>query len=161
VKGRWLATIAIMLAAGALGALAGCGDDDERLSREEFSEQLQSIIGEPSSAFARLAQKGAKLRPADVLSEEFKAQIGAVGKTMREAADELEELNPPEDAEEQTQELIDAIEERADAFEQTAGEENITLREFAPTLRASGEKVDRALEAMRRSGYLPKAEPEA
>jgi hypothetical protein len=162
VKERGLAIIAIMLAAAALGAVAGCGgDDDEELSREEFSEQLQSIIEEPSAAFGRLAQEGARLKPADVLPEELKAEIGAVGETMREAADELEELDPPEDAEEQTQQLIDAIRERAEAFEQVAGEADITLREFAPTLRESGGRVDQALEALRQLGYLPEAEPEA
>lgn len=41
------------------------------------------------------------------------------------------------------------------------GEEDITLREFAPTLRESGARVDQALEALRQSGYLPEAEPKA
>lgn len=161
MNGRWLAITAIMVAAGALAAVAGCGNDDDESSQAEFSEQLQRILEEPSQAFGRLAQEGAKLKPADPLSEEFKAEIGSVGETMAEAADQLRELSPPEDAEQQTQELIDAIQARAEAFEQAAGEEDITLREFAPTLRETGERVDRAREALRRLGYLPEAESEA
>jgi hypothetical protein len=161
VNARWLAIAAIMLAAGVLGAFAGCGGDDDEPSQEEFGEQLRNIVEEPSQAFERLAQEGRQLKPADPLPEEFRAQIGAVGETMAAAAGELEELSPPEDAEEPTQELIDAIRARAEAFEQAAGDEDITLREFAPTLRETGERVDQAFEALRELGYLPEPEPGA
>ena len=148
-----------MLAATALVAAGGCGDnDDEGLSREEFSQQLQSIIEEPSSEFARLAEQGAELKSADVLSDDFKTEIGAVGKTMGQASEELDALTPPEDAEQQTNELIEALQQRSVAFEQAAREKNITLREFAPSLRETGERVDRAKEALRQEGYLSEAE---
>lgn len=147
-----------MLAIAAIGAVGGgCGGDD-RLSREEFSQRLQSIIEKPSSAFGRVAQHGADLKPADVLPDELKRELSVFVETMREATDELEVLSPPEDAEEPTDELIAAIQERADALDEAAREENITLREFAPTLTGTGEKVDRALEALRRAGYLPESE---
>ncbi len=161
MKRRWLAVIAIMLAAGASGVVAGCGgDDDDEASQEEFGEQLQSILEKPSSEFGQLAEEGAKLKPADPFSAEFKAEIGSVGETMAEAAEELQQLDPPEDAEQEVQALIDAIQDRAEAFEQAAGEEDITLREFAPILRESGARVDQAREALREAGYLPEAEPE-
>lgn len=154
MRPRWLPFV---LAIAAIGAVGGCGDDD-RLSREEFSQRLQSIIEKPSSAFGRVAQHGADLKPADVLPDELKRELSVFVETMREATDELEELSPPEDAEESTDELIAAIQERADALDETAREENITLREFAPTLTGTGERVDRALEALRRAGYLPESE---
>lgn len=146
-----------MLVIAAIGGAGGCGDDD-RLPRKEFSQRLQSIIEKPSSAFGRVAQQGADLKPADVLPDELKRELSVFVDTMREATDELEELSPPEDAEERTDELIVAIEERADALDEAAREENITLREFAPTLIGTGERVDRALEALQRAGYLPQSE---
>ena len=152
----WLAIAAIVLAGSALGVAAGCGgEDDDGASQEDFSTELQRVIEEPRAAFAQLAEKGEKLKPSDVLSAELKAELGSVGETMGEAADELEQLDPPEDAAEEVQALIDALDDRAEGFEQAAAEDRITLREFAPTLRESGARVDQALAALREAGYLP------
>ena len=156
VKRSWLRIAAIVLAGAVLGVVAGCGGDgDEEVSQEEFGTELQRAVEEPRAAFAQLAKEGEKLKPSDLLSTELKAEIGSVGETMGEAADELEQMDPPEGAEEDVQALIDALNDRADGFQQAAAEDRITLREFAPTLRESGARVDQAIAALRAAGYLP------
>lgn len=151
---RWLP---LLLAAASLGALAGCGGDD-RLSREEFGDRLQSIKQRESARFERLAQRVMRLKPTQPLPDDVKQAMRDVAGGNRRAADELDELAPPEDAEDATKGLIEALRERADAFVQAAREERITLRQLEEegSITKAGEKIDRAFERLRKEGFLPK-----
>jgi len=62
---------AIVLAAASLGVVAGCGGD-ERLSREEFSERLQSIDQRGSERWGRVAQRANDLNPDQPISADLK-----------------------------------------------------------------------------------------
>lgn len=57
-----LLILAIVLVAASLGGAAGCGGE-ERLSREEFSERLQSIDQRGGERWGRLAQRAKDLKP--------------------------------------------------------------------------------------------------
>jgi hypothetical protein len=150
---RWLP---LLLAAASLGALAGCGGE-ERLSREEFGDRLQSIKQRESARFERLAQRVMRLEPNQPLPDDVKQAMRDVAGGNRRAAGELDELKPPEDAEEETRSLIEALRERADGFEQAARKEQITLRELEeePTITRAGERIDRAFERLGKEGFLP------
>lgn len=150
---RWLS---LLLATAALGAVAGCGGD-ERLSRQEFGDRLQSIKQRESARFERLAQRAMRLEPNQPLPDDVKQAMRDVAGGNRRAADELDELNPPEDAENATRSLIEALRERAEGFEQATREERITLRELEEkgSITQAGEKIDRAFERLRQEGFLP------
>lgn len=149
---RWLA---LVLAAASIGVLAACGGE-ERLSREEFSDRLQSIDRRESERFERLAEQAMRLKPDQPLTDEVKQGMREFAGGLRRAADELEALNPPEEAEEATETLIEALRERAAAFEQAAREERITLQQLEEegSITKAGEKIDRALEQLRAMGFL-------
>ena len=89
---RWLA---LVLAAASIGVLAACGGE-ERLSREEFSDRLQSIDRRESERFERLGEQAMRLKPDQPLTDEVKQGMKEFAGGLRRAADELEALNPPE-----------------------------------------------------------------
>lgn len=151
--GLWLA---LLLAAAGLGPLAGCGGE-QRLSREEFGDRLQSINQRESARFERLAQRAMRLKPDQALSGDLKQDMREVAGGNRRAAEELDELEPPEDAEEETERLVEALRERADGFEQAASQERMTLRglEEERSITKAGEKIDGAFERLRKQGFLP------
>ena len=157
---RWLL---IVLAAASLGGLAGCGGE-ERLSREEFSDRLQSIDRRASEQYGRLAEQATRLKPDRPIPNKVKQGMREYAAGLQRAADELDELNPPEGAEEATKTLIEALRERADGFGQAAREERITLRQLGEfrqeSITKSGDKIDRAFEQLRTEGFDPKAPEE-
>ncbi len=147
---------AIVLAAASLGVVAGCGGD-ERLSREEFSERLQSIDRRGSERWGRVAQRAKDLKPDQPISADLKQPMRELVEFQRQAADELEELNPPEDAKEEVEKLIEALRERTEIFDHVIAVGRFTPREF-DQITESGDKIDEAFQQLRNKGFLPKVE---
>ena len=150
---------AAALAATSLGAVAGCGGD-KRLSREEFSDRLQSIDQRGEERWGRLAQRAQNLKPDQPLGADVARLMSAVVEFQRQAVGELEELNPPEGAEEEVKKLIGALRERTKTLERVIGAGRFTPRE-GDQVTQSGEKIDEAFEQLRTEGFLPKVEEHA
>ena len=149
---RWIANV---LAAAGMATLAACGGD-ERLSRDAFRDHLQSIERWGSTRYERLARQAMRLRPDQPLTAEVKRGMRQYARGLARAADRLGELNPPEPAEKETANLIEALRQRASGFEQAARKPRTTLRELErerSTTRA-GERIDRAFEQLREDGFL-------
>lgn len=151
--GRW--SLLFVVAVAGLGVLSACGGE-ERLSRQEFSDRVQSIDRRESTRFERLAERVMRLKPDDPLPDEVKQGMLEFAGGLGRAADELEALNPPEEAEEETDMLIEAIRQRADGFERAAHQERITLQELEAegSITAAGEKIDHAFEQLRQEGFF-------
>lgn len=149
---RWLA---IALAAVGLAVLAACGDE-ERLSRDAFNDRLQSIDRQGSERYARLEELARSLKPDQPLTQEVKVGMRRYAAGLSRFADRLEELNPPEAAEQVTATLVDALRERASAFQQAARQERTTLRalERQGSVTKAGDRIDRAFEQLREDGVL-------
>lgn len=147
---------AIVLAAASLGVVAGCGGE-ERLSREEFSERLQSIDRRGSERWGRVAQRANDLKPDQPLPADLKQPMRELVEFQRQTADELEELNPPEDAKGEVEKLIEALRERTEIFEQAIAAGRFTPREFDQITKA-GDKIDEAFQQFRDKGFIPKVE---
>jgi hypothetical protein len=154
---RW---IPIVLAAAGLAGVAACGGD-ERLSRDAFGDRLQSIDRQGSARYERLEQQAMRLKPDQPLTDEVRRGMRQYAGTLAHAADRLEELNPPEDAEDENATLTEALRERADAFEQAAREQRVTLRQLEQqgSITNAGEMIDRAFERLRKQGFLREASP--
>jgi len=151
-----LLLFAIVLGAAGLGVVAGCGGE-ERLSREELSDRLQSIDQRGSERWGRLAEEAKDLQPDQPLTAEVKQPIRELVEFQRQAADELEALSPPEGAEEEVDKLIEALRERTENFEQAIEAGRFTRQEF-DQITESGDKIDEAFEQLRKEGFLPKVE---
>jgi hypothetical protein len=149
---RWLA---IALAAAGLAVLAACGDQG-RLSRDAFNDRLQSIDRQGSASYERLEKLALRLNPDQPLTREVKLAIRRYAAGLARFADRLEELNPPEAAEQDTATLVEALRERASAFQQAARQQQTTLRALDPqgSITKAGERIDRAFEQLRQDGFL-------
>jgi hypothetical protein len=142
---KHLFALAIVLAAASLGVVAGCGGE-EGLSREEFSERLQSIDQRGGERWGRLAQRAEDLKPDQPLPIEVKQAIA-----------ELEELNAPDEAQEEVEKLIAALRERTETFEQVIEAGRFTRQDF-DQITESGDKIDEVFEQLRKEGFLPEAD---
>jgi hypothetical protein len=150
-----LFTLVIVLAAG-LGVVAGCGGE-ERLSRDEFSDRLQSIGQEGSERWGALAQRAADLKPGQPIPADVGQSLRELVEFQRQAVSELEGINAPEDAGEPVEMLIDAFAERTATFEQAIDAGSFTERQSGQ-ITQSGEKINEAFERLRKDGFLPKEE---
>ena len=151
-----LLILAIVLMAAGLGGAAGCGGE-ERLSREEFSERLQSIGQRGGELWERLAQVAADMEPDQALPADVKQPMTDLVEFQRQAAAELAELNPPEEAEEEVEILIEALRDRTEVFEQALEAGSFTQRQ-SEQITEAGEKIDVAFEQLRKEGFLPEAD---
>lgn len=154
---RWTGWRRLALAlAGASIAAAGCGGE-ERLSRAEFKDRLGSIERRESARFERLAQRAARVEEDQPLPDDLKQAMTELAEGNRRAADELDRLNPPEDARAATDELIKALRERAEGFGQAARKQRTTLHELEQdgSITRAGEAIDRARERLRKQGFSP------
>lgn len=151
-----LLMLAIVLMAVGLGGAAGCGGE-ERLSREEFGERLQSIDQRGGERWGRLAQVAADLEPDQALAADVKQPMTDLVEFQRQATAELAELDPPEEAEEEVEMLIEALRDRTEVFEQVIEAGRFTRRDFGQ-ITESGDKIDKAFEQLRKEGFLPEAD---
>ena len=147
---------AIVLAAAGLGIVAGCGGG-ERLSREEFADRLQSIDQRGGERWARIAQRAKHVRPGQPLPAALEQPIRELVAFQRRAVGELEGLNPPGGAEEEVEQLIEALRERTGTFERASEAGRLTQRDF-DEITQSGEEIDTAFERFREKGFLPRVE---
>jgi exonuclease VII large subunit len=150
----WRCWLAIALAAVALSALAACGDE-ERLSREAFDDRLESIDRQGSERYARLEDLARSLKPDQPLTQEVKLAMRRYAAGLSRLADRLEEITPPVSAERATATLVDALRERASAFQQAAQQERTTLSalERQGSVTNAGDGIDRAFEQLRQAGF--------
>jgi len=148
--------LAIVLMAAGLGGATGCGGE-ERLSREEFGERLQSIDQRGGERWGRLAQVAADLEPDQALPADVKQPMKDLVEFQRQAVAELAELNPPEEGEEEVEMLIEALRDRTEVFEQALEAGRFTQRQSEQITQA-GEKIDVAFEQLRKEGFLPEAD---
>jgi hypothetical protein len=152
--------IPIALAVAGLAAVAGCGGE-ERLSRDAFNDQLQTIDRQGSARYERLAQQASRLKPDQPLTEEIKHGMRQYAGALARAAGQLDQLNPPSGAEDETATLIEALRQRAEGFQQAARRQRVTLRQLEqqrPSTNA-GEAIDRAFEQLRAQGFLREDPP--
>lgn len=150
-----------LAAVAALVLLIGCGGDDNgdstepgQLSGEEFSQQLEEVDRQVSRAFGQVFQSGVdELEPNEQVPEAVKEAIRAAADVEREAADQLDELEPPEDAREAVDGLVQTAREQADTLSQAAEQEDLTARELEQAFQEQNpEQYLRELEEL---GYLP------
>ncbi|MGH3012885.1 MAG: hypothetical protein ACRDLZ_01400 [Gaiellaceae bacterium] len=149
---KYLFAFVTVVSVAVLGGVAACGGD-ERLSPEEFTDRLQSIDKRGGELWGRLAQRAEDLEPNEPLPADVKQALTELVEFQEQAAAELEGLNPPDDAEEPAEMLIEALRERTETFEQVIEAGRFTPQSF-DRVTQSGEKIDRAFEQLREEGFL-------
>jgi hypothetical protein len=102
---------ACALAVAAL--LAGCGGGDERLSKAQYQRELSEVGKTLSESIGSVG--GAVTGVADL--EAAGEQVGELQTALSKAADDLDELEPPEDVEGAHEKLVQGIRGFADELE--------------------------------------------
>jgi hypothetical protein len=153
---KYLLALATVVAAAMVGGVATCGGE-ERLSREEFGDRVQSIGERGGERWERLAERAENLNPGEPFSADVKQALAELVEFQQQAAAELEGLNTPEDAEEPVEILIEALRERTETFEQVI-EAGRFSRQDSDQVTQSGEKIDQAFAQFGEEGFLPAAD---
>jgi DNA-binding transcriptional regulator GbsR (MarR family) len=132
-----------------LGLLAGCGED--RLSKSEYEQKLRSEYAGVQQAFQATASSIGQPELAD--------KIAGAQAELRDAADSLEDAEPPEAVEEENEEIVEGLREYADDLDELreAAERNdLEAIEAFNERIAENEAVERIAEAaeeMKHKGY--------
>jgi acyl-CoA reductase-like NAD-dependent aldehyde dehydrogenase len=99
------------LPAGLLAALAlavGCGGEGrERVSKAEYEQKVRAVYGDVRAAFQSVGVEAKSL-------EDVARQIKAAQDELRDAANELERIEPPESVREPNEELAEGMRAYAD-----------------------------------------------
>jgi hypothetical protein len=107
--GMVLLTVVIAIAAAGCGGGGGSGGGD-RLSKSEFESEMSSI-----GADLQQASSGIDLSNTKDLDKVADA-VAAFKTKLESAADQVDDLNPPADADEETGKIADALHAFADEF---------------------------------------------
>jgi hypothetical protein len=130
-------------------ALAACGDD--RLSKGEYEQKLQSEYADVQQAFQATA--------ASFGQTDLAGKIGDAQEQLRGAAESLEHVEPPKEIEEENEEIVEGLREYADDLDRLrdAAEHNDlkTITAFTDRI-ADNEAIHQIAEAaeeMKHKGY--------
>jgi hypothetical protein len=141
--------LAFLLAALAL--VAGCGGGSSRLTKAEFEQHIQTD--------GQALQKAvAKLGAAKSLTE-LATQVGAAETAVKAAADDLESVKPPADAETPTKTIVKAlrsIDAQLKQLEQAAKDKDlIGVQKIATTIQSSPDikAAQKASNELKQKGY--------
>lgn len=107
-----------VLAAAFVGVFAACGDDEERLTDEEYFAELTRLDKEFDERGE--ADEAASAKDASDLFRE----------AARDYDEALSDLNPPEDLQDEHDDLVDAIQTFRSAVEAVDFEEDAPAQEF-------------------------------
>jgi hypothetical protein len=141
--------LAFLLAALAL--VAGCGGGSSRVTKAEFEQHIQS----DGKALQKVI---ANLGAAKSLTE-LATQVGGAEKAVKAAADDLESLKPPADAEEPTKTIVKAlrsIDVQLKQLEQAAKDNDlIAVQKTAQAIQSSPDiaAAQKAANELKKKGY--------
>jgi hypothetical protein len=111
--------------------LAGCGGG-ERLSKAEYTQELKAAGVELADASKTLAQA--------TTGPQYKAGAEDVQDGLRQAADDLDGVNPPEDVDAANDRLVNAFRSLADEFDKVKE----AAANGAKSARAAGGRLARS-----------------
>jgi hypothetical protein len=143
--------LAAAIAIAAAGCGGGGGGGGDRLSKSEF-EQKMSGIGDD----LQQASSGIDLSNTKDLDKVADA-VAAFKTKLEDAANEVDDLNPPADAEEETGKIADALHAFADEFgnmEKAARNGDLgDLQKAQQAVITEGTEAQRAAQALKDKGY--------
>lgn len=136
----------LAVVAAAAPIAVGCGDDDAESVEDEYVMQVQNAIRPVSTQSQDLFRRVGEARSLEDLSP----PLGRAEQTYRDAADDLESIDPPDEVANLHEQLVDTHQEVADAAEAAAESakkrEGQGLREFED----AGDRYSRRLEEITR-----------
>ena len=142
-------TFRIAVVAASVVILAGCGGE-ERLSKPEYEQKVRSVYAGVQAAFGETRSvSGAQLANA----------VADAQQRLRDAADELDTVEPPKNVEKGNEELVEGLQEYANDLDELR--EAVVHRNAAAVERFNAEigenpaveQIAEAAEEMKFKGY--------
>ena len=131
--------------------LAGCGGGGGRLSKAGYESKMQAEAQRLTNAL-----QGANLVTATSLKD-FAAKIGSVRADIQKAADDVDALKPPKNAEADTQRIADVLHRFAaivGQIENAAGKGNLaSVQRLVAQLQNEGRAAQPAVQDLKQKGY--------
>jgi hypothetical protein len=130
-------------------ALTGCGGGGT-LSKSQYQERLQQSGHELTTALAALSRSNSK--------DEFVTGVDNVEKALKDAADDLDGITPPEDVRSANDRLVEGFRKLADDFDQVKaaadkGPDAARQKGRQVTTGAASREADQAIKEIQRRGY--------
>lgn len=150
-----LAMLAAFVVAFA-GLVSACGGGDSQLSLEEYFEVLEDVLMDADDSGNKLGEEFVEnLEDADDDEEEVEAYLDFFDESLaliKAVRDDVDGLNPPDEAEAEHDDFVEATDSLAEAFEEVvedaedadSGSEIEDLLDEADDLTEAGEDVERA-----------------
>ena len=143
--------LALVLAFAVAACGGGGGSGGDRLSKDEYEQQMASIGSELSEASSSV----------DITSttdlDKVADTVADFKDNLEEAADKVDDLNPPADAEVETQKIADALHAFADEFgkmEKAARDrDKPALQEAQQRVITEGTEAQQAAQSLKEKGY--------
>lgn len=151
--------VTALLIIGFFFALAGCGGG-EALSQEEYQQRLDQTATDLAQRSAALGQELGGVLSGDASASEAAADgIGQTAEQFRESASELDDVDPPENAEEANDDLVSGLRAFADDLEEI--QDSLGDGDLSDAQRRLGEleeldsiqTLEQAAEQLREAGY--------
>lgn len=113
-------------------ALAACGSEDDRLTRKQLSAELQPAVTEISNGFGAVFAAIGRAEETDRVPQAALDRLGQAAGTMRDEADRLADLRPPEQLATETERLVAGTRRHADELERLAATDGtVTVAQVA------------------------------
>ena len=161
MKRIWIVLAALAVAVGA----TGCGGDDgggDRLSKTEYQQQVKTVGDTLSKSAEGLSGAFSESDPESL--DQVADQIEQLQEAMNGAADDLDNMNPPADAEAAHNKLVEGIRGFADdigGVADAARDGNLKeLQAFSENFgnSESVKKIQEATEELQAKGYTLESE---
>jgi hypothetical protein len=155
IKRQTMRRAGVMVLAAAIAiAVAGCGGGGgggARLSKSEYEQKMSSIGGD-----LQAASSGIDLTDTKDLDKVADA-VAAFRTRLEDAANKIDDLNPPADAEEETGKIADALHSFAGEFgkmEKAARKGNLEdLQKAQQAVLTEGAEAQKATQDLKDKGY--------
>src|SRR5262245_23025566 len=148
---RQAGVIVVMLVLALAVAACGGGGSGDRLSKEEYEQQMKSI-----GTDLQEASSGVDISSTTDL-DEVADTVADFKNDLESAADKVDELNPPEEAAQDTDKIADALHAFADEFgkmEQAARDRNTkALQDAQQAVITEGGEAQKAADDLKAKGY--------
>lgn len=156
MKGRAIGAIAAL----AVVVAAGCGDSGggggTQLTKAQYEQQLNSIGATIDSSFSELTTMFQSPNPS---FDEAADKIAEIQDQMRDQADKLDDVTPPDDVEAEHEQMVEGLRGFADdleEFRQAVESKSVTaMQDFAESFDTSesAKKIQQAGDSLEKKGY--------
>jgi hypothetical protein len=147
---------ALAALAAAVALAAGCGGDDDRLSKDETAKEVNAAVQTVNGEFQQAFQLLGRREEGERVPSAVRARLSRAATVERREAGKLDSIEPPAEAEEAVDGFVRAARSQADTLKSAAARTDLTVAEMADALEPAD--VREALAELERQG-LAKAPP--